>query len=165
MARGFPTAVLLVALSPLLCGCSGFGSFVADTLPSWAGGLPDNAPTRPGDPKYETFMREQEAKRIDPSMLIAQQREPLPPAFETPPQPVQTASAPPKAAPPRAPVQTVSAKPRAPQLASAMPPRTETAGQGFETTPRETTGQAPVERRAAAIAPPDGFRLNGRSLY
>lgn len=45
---------LLVAimLSQGLTGCSWLSATIADHLPTWAGGLPANAPPRPDDPRY-----------------------------------------------------------------------------------------------------------------
>lgn len=51
----------LIALS--LSGCGAINSFMASTLadvvPEWAGGLPKGAPPRPGDPRDEQFLRDQ----------------------------------------------------------------------------------------------------------
>ena len=38
---------------------------ISDTLPNWAGGLPADAPPRPGSAKYDEFMRERERKRLE----------------------------------------------------------------------------------------------------
>ena len=45
---------------------------VSDTLPAWAGGMPADAPPRPGTAKYDEFMRERERRRLMP----ATEREP-----------------------------------------------------------------------------------------
>ena len=45
---------------------------VSDTIPAWAGGLPADAPPRPGTAKYDEFMRERERRRLMP----AAEREP-----------------------------------------------------------------------------------------
>ena len=58
-----------IGLICLICagvaGCSSVNSFlaakVADTIPEWAGGLPPDAPPRPGDPRYPQY--EQELKK------------------------------------------------------------------------------------------------------
>jgi len=64
--------VLAVAL--LACGLSGCGTInekladgVGDYVPHWLGGLPADAPPRPGTAKYEEFMREREKKRLEPA--------------------------------------------------------------------------------------------------
>lgn len=61
-------AALLLAASLPLAGCgalnTGLSSMIADNLPSWAGGLPKDAPPRPGDPGYEAYEREQQAKAL-----------------------------------------------------------------------------------------------------
>ena len=67
-------AVLLAATALLACGLSGCGTIneklaagVSDAIPAWAGGMPADAPPRPGTAKYEEFMRERERKRLEPA--------------------------------------------------------------------------------------------------
>jgi hypothetical protein len=62
----------LIGLALLTCGLGGCGTInanlaagVSDTLPHWAGGLPADAPPRPGSAKYDEFMRERERKRLE----------------------------------------------------------------------------------------------------
>src|ERR1700749_2553071 len=43
-----------------LGGCSSFSGFVADTWPTWAGGMPKDVPPRPGAPGYEEFLAHQQ---------------------------------------------------------------------------------------------------------
>jgi hypothetical protein len=54
-----------------LGGCSTIneklGAGLGDVIPHWAGGLPADAPPRPGTAKYEEFMRERERKRLEPA--------------------------------------------------------------------------------------------------
>jgi hypothetical protein len=40
---------------------------MADAIPAWAGGLPADAPPRPGTAKYDEFMKERERKRSLPA--------------------------------------------------------------------------------------------------
>ena len=47
---------------------------MGDYIPQWAGGLPADAPPRPGTAKYDEFMRERERQRLMP----ADQREQKP---------------------------------------------------------------------------------------
>jgi len=47
---------------------------MGDYVPQWAGGLPADAPPRPGTAKYDKFMRERERQRL----LPADQREKTP---------------------------------------------------------------------------------------
>jgi hypothetical protein len=68
----YPLIVLAVAL--LACGLSACGSInekladgLGDYIPHWAGGLPADAPPRPGTAKYEEFMKERERKRLLPA--------------------------------------------------------------------------------------------------
>jgi hypothetical protein len=65
-------SLTLVALALAACGLSGCGTIngylasgMSDYLPQWAGGLPPDAPPRPGSAKYEEFMRERERKRLE----------------------------------------------------------------------------------------------------
>ena len=62
----------LIALALAACGLSGCGtvngylaSGMSDYLPQWAGGLPPDAPPRPGSAKYDEFIRERERKRLE----------------------------------------------------------------------------------------------------
>jgi hypothetical protein len=64
--------VLAVALPG--CGLGGCGTIngylaagMSDVIPQWAGGLPADAPPRPGTLKYDEFMRERERKRLEPA--------------------------------------------------------------------------------------------------
>jgi len=57
MTAGRPLATLIVLALGLAQGaCSPFSGFVADHWPHWAGGLPNDAPPRPGAPGYEEFI-------------------------------------------------------------------------------------------------------------
>jgi len=65
---------LTLAAALLACGLSACGTInekladgVGDYLPRWLGGLPADAPPRPGTAKYEEFMRERERKRLEPA--------------------------------------------------------------------------------------------------
>jgi hypothetical protein len=69
-----PLLALAAALS--LSGCATSGPNVGDVIPQWAGGLPADAPPRPGTAKYDEFMRERERRRE----LPASERDKLPPA-------------------------------------------------------------------------------------
>jgi hypothetical protein len=54
-----------------LTGCSSINEKLAsgmgEYIPQWAGGLPADAPPRPGTAKYDEFMRERERKRQQPA--------------------------------------------------------------------------------------------------
>jgi hypothetical protein len=79
MHRNMPTSVrllaILLAVACLACGLSGCATVNAkladglgEYIPQWAGGLPPDAPPRPGTAKYEEFMRERERKRLEPAV-------------------------------------------------------------------------------------------------
>jgi hypothetical protein len=66
--------VIAVSVALPACGLGGCSSIneklaagISDALPSWAGGLPADAPPRPGTAKYDEFMRERERKRLEPA--------------------------------------------------------------------------------------------------
>jgi len=54
-----------------LGGCSSINeklaSGMSDAIPAWAGGLPADAPPRPGTAKYDEYMRERERLRLVPA--------------------------------------------------------------------------------------------------
>jgi hypothetical protein len=64
----------LICFALMACGLAGCGTInekltegLADVLPQWAGGLPPDAPPRPGTAKYDAYMKEQERKRLEPA--------------------------------------------------------------------------------------------------
>jgi hypothetical protein len=63
--------LLAVALSAcVLSSCSTVNTSLAgagEALPTWLGGMPADVPPRPGTPKYDEFMKEQERKRLEPA--------------------------------------------------------------------------------------------------
>lgn len=69
------TRPLAIVLTVMLAacgasGCSTINSSLAGTgeaLPTWLGGMPPDVPPRPGTPKYDEFMKEQERKRLTPA--------------------------------------------------------------------------------------------------
>ena len=65
---------LLAAVTLLATGLSGCGTIneklssgMGDYIPQWAGGLPSDAPPRPGTPAYDAYMKERERKRLLPA--------------------------------------------------------------------------------------------------
>ena len=65
---------VIVAVALLACGLSACGTIngylaagLGDVIPQWAGGIPADAPPRPGTAKYDEFMRERERKRLEPA--------------------------------------------------------------------------------------------------
>ena len=58
-------------LAGTLAGCGTINEKLAagigDYVPRWAGGLPPDAPPRPGTPKYDEFMKERERQRLMPA--------------------------------------------------------------------------------------------------
>ena len=60
-----------VLLTCSLTGCSSINEKIAsgmgDYVPQWAGGLPADAPPRPGTAKYDEYMKERERNRLLPA--------------------------------------------------------------------------------------------------
>lgn len=60
-----------VLLISSLAGCASINEKLAngmgDYIPQWAGGLPADAPPRPGTPQYDAFMKERERQRQMPA--------------------------------------------------------------------------------------------------
>jgi hypothetical protein len=78
MPTRFRLALILfvaTAAALSLTACASTGTNVGDLIPQWAGGLPADAPPRPGTPQYDAFMKERERRR----QLPAAEREKLPP--------------------------------------------------------------------------------------
>jgi hypothetical protein len=67
-------AILLAVALPA-CGLGGCGTInekladsMNDYVPQWLGGLPPDAPPRPGTAKYDEYMKERERKRLEPAV-------------------------------------------------------------------------------------------------
>jgi len=72
VARRQIAALFAIALLAMgLSGCAGINeklaAGVSDAIPAWAGGMPADAPPRPGTAKYDELMRERERKRLMPA--------------------------------------------------------------------------------------------------
>jgi hypothetical protein len=68
--RHFVIVVAVMLAACVLSGCSSINTSLAGTgeaLPTWLGGMPADVPPRPGTPKYDEFMKEQERKRLTPA--------------------------------------------------------------------------------------------------
>jgi hypothetical protein len=70
----FRQLAAVVALTLLAIGLGGCGTInekitdgVGDYIPQWLGGLPADAPPRPGSPKYDEFMKQRERERLEPA--------------------------------------------------------------------------------------------------
>ena len=88
--RHIVTTVALSLAGFALTGCSTvnerLAAGVSDAIPAWAGGMPADAPPRPGTAKYDEFMRERERRRLMPA--AEREREDAKPA-ETTAEPVR----------------------------------------------------------------------------
>ena len=74
MLMRFRPLAIAAAASLLATGLSGCGTIneklsagMGDYIPQWAGGLPADAPPRPGTAKYDEFMKERERRRLMPA--------------------------------------------------------------------------------------------------
>jgi hypothetical protein len=75
--------LLTVALAG--CGVSACGTIneklsagISDSIPAAIGGLPADAPPRPGTAKYDEYMRERERKRLLPASERGEEAKPAP---------------------------------------------------------------------------------------
>jgi hypothetical protein len=70
-SRSLSIAAALALLAPNLAGCGTvnekLSAGMGDYVPHWAGGLPADAPPRPGTPQYDAYMKERERKRLMPA--------------------------------------------------------------------------------------------------
>ena len=80
----------IAALAIASCALSGCGTIneklaagVSDAIPAWAGGLPADAPPRPGTAKYDEFMQERERKRLMPASQRGEETKSDPSALGT----------------------------------------------------------------------------------
>jgi hypothetical protein len=71
MSMRFHSLLLLAGLAAGLSGCGTvnekLSAGMGDYVPRWAGGLPADAPPRPGTPQYDAWMKEREQKRLLPA--------------------------------------------------------------------------------------------------
>jgi hypothetical protein len=70
----FRHLAVVSAVAVLACDLGGCGTInekladgVGDYVPQWLGGLPADAPPRPGSAKYDEFIKERERKRLEPA--------------------------------------------------------------------------------------------------
>jgi hypothetical protein len=64
---------IVLAVALFACGLGGCGTInsylaagVSDSIPTWLGGMPADAPPRPGTAKYDEYMKEREKARLEP---------------------------------------------------------------------------------------------------
>ena len=74
MTVSFRRTAVLLATATLACSLAGCASIndklasgMGEYIPQWAGGLPPDAPPRPGTAKYDEFMKERERMRQQPA--------------------------------------------------------------------------------------------------
>jgi hypothetical protein len=69
--RQLATLLAAALLAGALSGCGTMNekmsAGMADSIPAWAGGLPEGAPPRPGTAKYDEYMQERERLRQMPA--------------------------------------------------------------------------------------------------
>src|SRR5258708_35126730 len=69
LLRQIATILATALAAGALSGCGSINEKLAaglgDLIPHWAGGLPADAPPRPGTAKYDEFVRERERKRLE----------------------------------------------------------------------------------------------------
>ncbi|MCP3370962.1 hypothetical protein [Bradyrhizobium cajani] len=71
MPKPFRTLLVLIALATGLSGCGTvnekLSAGMGDYVPQWAGGLPADAPPRPGTREYDAWMKERQRLRQIPA--------------------------------------------------------------------------------------------------
>ena len=77
--------VTVVTVAHTGCGLAGSGTInekiaagVSDAIPAAIGGVPADAPPRPGTAKYDEYMRERERKRLLPASERGEEAKPAP---------------------------------------------------------------------------------------
>jgi hypothetical protein len=80
---------IVLAIALLACDLGGCGTInenlaagLGDLIPHWAGGLPADAPPRPGPRKYDEFMRERERKRLESAAAKDEASQPSSPGLD-----------------------------------------------------------------------------------
>jgi hypothetical protein len=71
------TLLASALLASMLSGCASLNekasAAMGGYIPQWAGGLPADAPPRPGTPEYDAYMKERERQRLIPADQRPQQ--------------------------------------------------------------------------------------------
>jgi hypothetical protein len=70
-SQRLPVVVAIALMAFGLGGCGTVNHYAAigfeNVIPTWAGGLPSDAPPRPGTAEYDEFMRKREEARLQPA--------------------------------------------------------------------------------------------------
>jgi hypothetical protein len=78
--RHILTIVAISLAGSALSGCGTINEKLSagmgDYIPQWAGGLPPDAPPRPGTAKYDEYMKERERKRLIPAAERGEETQP-----------------------------------------------------------------------------------------
>ncbi len=59
MIKRLFAATIVLCATLALGACASFSGYVADSWPTWAGGMPKDVPPRPGAPGYDEFIAHQ----------------------------------------------------------------------------------------------------------
>ena len=94
IVRRLGAAGALLCLATMLGACAPVADFTADHWPHWAGGLPPDAPPRPGAPGYEEFIAHGEAPQNAPATEPGASTSPSGPTDTASPAGAATAPAP-----------------------------------------------------------------------
>jgi hypothetical protein len=62
-------SLLLLSAVPMLTSCASVSAVVADSVPTWLGGMPKDVPPRPGTLEYDAWMKQraEDAAAIKPA--------------------------------------------------------------------------------------------------
>ncbi len=85
-ARHIVTIAAVAVAGCGLCGCGSINEKLAagvtDAIPAAIGGLPADAPPRPGTAKYDEYMRERERRRLLPASERDKETKPAPSSLD-----------------------------------------------------------------------------------
>jgi hypothetical protein len=135
-------AGVLLWLGAALASCSPFAGYMADRWPHWAGGLPPDAPPRPGAPGYDEFIAHGEA----------------PPAAAQPVDASTTGTAPAGAA-------ATSVQPGKSQNGKAQVGRVQSAPAQANVLPPNARSEAPVQAEPSDNPPAEDTSVVRGGLY
>jgi hypothetical protein len=71
IGRRILAATIVLCLGLGLGSCTSFSGYVSDHWPHWAGGLPADAPPRPGAPGYDEFIAHSQANKDAAAPAVA----------------------------------------------------------------------------------------------
>jgi hypothetical protein len=68
-AKMVSRSIALILISVLLAGCASYpsaGYAIAEHIPTWLGGMPNDVPPRPGTPEYDAWQKQRAEEAARP---------------------------------------------------------------------------------------------------